>query len=196
MTQSSKFRSKNPTSSKRTRWKTISSRVVHRNAYYVVREDAVVKPDGTKGSYHVVERRGSVFVVAINERQEVCLIGVYKYPTRMYSLEVPAGGCDPGERPLSAAKRELKEETGFAARSWKRLGTYQVLNGFVDEMGQVFLARDLHQTGTNGQAEEGIAEVRQVALAKCLAMIRDGEITDGQSIVALTLAALEFNICV
>lgn len=189
MIRSSKLHSKNPTSNRRNRWKTVSSGVVHKNAYYQVREDTVVKPDGSEGSYHVVERRGSVFIVALNQQQEVCLIGAYKYPTQMYSLEVPAGGCDPGERPLSAAKRELKEETGFIARSWEKIGSYQVANGFSDEIGHVFLARNLEQTNVNQQKEEGITAMKWVFLKKALWMVRDSKITDGQSIVALTIAS-------
>ncbi len=119
---------------------------------------------------------------------------MFKHPTGVYSLEVPAGGAVKGESVLVAAKRELKEETGLIARRWKSLGRYQIANGFIDEWGSVFLAQDLTETGEDSKREEGIIEMRWVPLETCLVMIRDGVITDCQTIVALSIAALKCGI--
>ncbi|HET9633323.1 MAG TPA: NUDIX domain-containing protein, partial [Terrabacter sp.] len=93
-------------------WPTTESRLVYENAWIRVREDAVTRPDGSDGTYGVVEvRRPAVFVVALTDEDEVVLVTVDRH-TVGHSVEVPAGGTD-GEDPLRAAQRELAEETGL-----------------------------------------------------------------------------------
>src|SRR5687767_10409193 len=103
-------------------WTRTGSRVAYENAWIRVREDSVVRPDGGEGIYGVVEIHDSVFVVAISPAREIYLLRMFRYTTESESIEVPAGGAG-GEDPLSAARRELAEETGLHARSWSRAGT-------------------------------------------------------------------------
>lgn len=168
-------------------WKKLSSKIVHQNPWFYVRKDAVIRPSGKRGEYNVVVTPKSVFIVAINEKKEVYLVGMFRYTTGMYSLEIPAGSSD-GERPLLAAKRELKEEAGLTAKSWKLIGTFQVANGLLSEMGYVYLAQKLTEVPENEQSEEGIEEVLRVPFEKVLQMIADGKINDGQTITAVALA--------
>ncbi len=174
-------------------WKKISSEIVHSNRWYHVRCDKVIQPNGEQGEYNVVVREPAVFIVALTENQEVVLINLYRYPTSTWSLEVPAGGSE-GEGLLEAAQRELREETGFIAKSWKNIGEYQVFNGLTDELGYVFLAQDLRQTGDNNQHEEGINAMQMVPLKEALHMIADGRIKDAQTIVALSYARAELGV--
>lgn len=173
-------------------WKKLSSKIVHKNPWYTVRQDRVIRPDGKKGTYTVVERLPAVFVVALNERKEVYLVGLYRYTTNSYSLEIPGGGSE-GESPLRAAKRELKEETGLVAKKWEALGRFQMANGHTNEIGCVFLATGLVQTNESKQKEEGIDLIKAVPISTALEMIRKGKITDGPSIVGLTYAALKMG---
>ncbi len=170
-------------------WKTLSSKVVYRNPWYFVRQDRVIRPDGTRGTYDVVVSPDSVFIVALDDRGRVLLIGQQRYTTRMYSMEVPGGGSS-GQPPLPAAKRELQEETGYVAKRWRKLGAFQSTNGMLCEIAHVYLAQGLRQTAHHEQAEEGIDQMRWVSLPTALRMIRRGQITDGQSMSALALAAL------
>jgi len=170
-------------------WKTLSSTVVHRNPWFSVRQDTVIRPDGARGEYNVVDRPDSVFVIALDETGRVRLVGQHRYTTGVYSLEIPAGSAEEQE-PLTAARRELQEETGLAAADWERLGRIQCSNGVSNVFGHVFLATGLTQTSVQAQAEEGIVEQRTVPLGRALMMVRSGEITDSQSITALSLAAL------
>ena len=123
----------------------------------------MLRPDGEPGVYGVVEVRSpAVFVVPVTEADEVVLVAVDRYSLGGLSWEVPAGGTD-GEETLAAAGRELREETGLAARSLIDLGPVYSLNGVAHAPGRVVLATGLHPVGGAEQEAEGITSVRDGA---------------------------------
>jgi 8-oxo-dGTP pyrophosphatase MutT (NUDIX family) len=174
---------------KKNPWKTLSSKVAYKNPYFSVSEHEVIRPGGEKGTYHVVRTNPAVFIVALTPKREIFLIGLHRYTTNKFSWEIPGGGAGK-QKPLLAAKRELKEETGLVAKTWKKLGTFQSFNGLADEISHTFLATNLTQTTEHAQEEEGISVGKKVPFKKALKMIRLGEITDGQSIASIMQAAL------
>ena len=164
----------------------------YENQWIRVREDEVVRPDGTDGLYGVVEvRQPAVFVVALTEADEVVLITVDRHTTGR-SVEVPAGGTD-GEDPLAAAQRELLEETGYTAADWAQVGSMHALNGVCVAPELVFLARGLTLSDATGHHEEGISDVRTVPFGEVVAMVGSGEITDGETVAALMYAAVHLG---
>jgi 8-oxo-dGDP phosphatase len=181
-------------SEKRGNWHRLSSKIVHKNPFYQVREDTVIKPDGSPGLYNVVvEVHDAVFIVALDEQQNVYLVELYRYTNSNLSIEVPGGGSD-GQQPIEAAKRELQEEAGLLAGAWKSLGYVHPANGLVSGKNHIFLARDLEQSNKNEQQEEGITKLLKVPFGEALLMIKDGKITDSETIAALTLVALELGL--
>lgn len=172
-------------------WTTRESTVVYENPWIRVREDAVDGPDGAPGIYGVVEvRNPAVFVVPLTDADEVVLVEVARYATGNLSLEVPAGGSD-GEDLLLAAQRELSEETGLAATSWEAVGTMFALNGVCDAIEHVYLARGLHPSAeAHEQEAEGITGTRTVPWPEVMGLVRDGTITDGETVAALMYAAI------
>ncbi|MFW6776199.1 NUDIX domain-containing protein [Nocardioides sp. CPCC 205120] len=168
----------------------MSGRVVHENPWIVVTQDEVVRPDGTPGTYGVVELRSpAVIVVAITDDDEVVLVRCDRYTTGP-GWEVPAGGADDDD-PLTAARRELGEEAGLVAEHWRDLGPVTSLNGVCRAPGRVFLARGLRPAPERvEQAVEGISEVRAVPWAELLGMVAAGEVPDGETLAALLLAAV------
>ena len=174
---------------KRGEWEVLGTRIVHQNPYYQVREDTVIKPNGSQGFYNVVESKGAVFIVAVDSDKNVYFEELFRYTNNNYSLEIPAGGTD-GEEPLVAAKRELHEEAGLAAETWQDAGLMYPANGLLQEDNYVFIATNLSATETNDQKAEGITKIVKMPFSEALQRIKSGEITDAQTIAALTKAAL------
>jgi 8-oxo-dGTP pyrophosphatase MutT (NUDIX family) len=170
--------SKNP-------WKKIDSRVVYKNDWITVREDNVIRPDGGKGIYGVVETRIATGVVAVTESNEIYLVGQFRYPMNEYTWEIIEGGAEIGESPLVAAKRELEEEAGLIASSWEELGgEIHLSNCHSSEVGKLYLAKGLVETEKNPDNTE-VLQIRKIPFTSCLGMLDRGEIKDGLSLIGI-----------
>jgi len=149
-----------------------------------VTSDRVVEPGGIEVRRDIVRHPGSVVVLAVDETAPEPLILLelqYRYTVGRRIWELPAGRIDPGETELSGAKRELLEETGFTAKSWKRVLKFHASPGFLAETMAVFLARGLKPGIAQPEADE-VIDVRFVPLSKALKMIRTGQIGDAKTI--------------
>jgi 8-oxo-dGTP pyrophosphatase MutT (NUDIX family) len=166
-------------------WRTLGSRRVYENPWISVREDQVIRPDGEPGIYGVVHYKNVAVGVLPVEDDHVYLVGQYRYPLGRYSWEIPEGGCPEDEDPLHAAQRELREETGFEAMRWRRLGETHLSNSVADEYGVWFLATGLVPGERQPDGTE-VLGVRRVPLAEALEMTLDGRITDALSLLAIT----------
>jgi 8-oxo-dGTP pyrophosphatase MutT (NUDIX family) len=171
-------------------WRTLGSKRVYENPWISVREDKVIRPDGEPGIYGVVHYKNTAVGVLPVEDDHIYLVGQYRYPLERYSWEIPEGGCPEDEEPLRAARRELREETGLEARSWRKLGEAFLSNSVADEYAVWFLATDLLPGEPQNEGTEVIG-VRRVPLSEAVAMAMDGRITDALSMLALTTYALD-----
>jgi 8-oxo-dGTP pyrophosphatase MutT (NUDIX family) len=165
-------------------WRTRATRVVYDNPWISVREDEVIRPDGAPGIYGVVHFKHLAVGVLPVEDEHVYLVGQFRYTLNRYSWEIPEGGCAADEDPLSAARRELAEETGLRATNWQRMGTAHLSNSVSDELAIWFLATGLTQGEPSAEGTEQL-RVRRVPLGEAFQLARNGEITDALSLLAL-----------
>jgi ADP-ribose pyrophosphatase len=162
----------------------LSSKVVFEGKVFSVSSDKVQEPNGVVARRDVVHHSGSVVILAIDESGDeprVLLERQYRYAARDYLWELPAGSLDPGEKPLAAGKRELREETGYRARQWKRALRFFPSPGFLDEVMTIYLARGLTAGKAQPEADERI-DYELIPLAQTIDMIRSGKIRDGKTI--------------
>jgi 8-oxo-dGTP pyrophosphatase MutT (NUDIX family) len=171
-------------------WKTKSSEVVYETPWLKVRRDEVVDHNGKPLTYSVVSlHHPSVFIVALNQAGELLLQKQYRYTVDSEMWELPAGHSD-GQDLLSAAKRELLEETGLESSSWTSLGTYYQADGIGNIATAFFLAEDVASVSDDRDEDEDISAQRFVPIDELEQMIRDGKIECMPVVTGLHLAQL------
>jgi len=163
--------------------KITSSKQVYDCGLFRVTEDKAVDPK-TKFEIKrsVVRHIGSAVMMAVDDKNRVLLVRQYRLPAEKYLWELPAGRLDDGEKPLDAAKRELKEETGYAAKKWTKLASYYASPGFVQERMTIFLAEDLTAGEATPMEDERI-ETRWFKRKELAEMIDEGKIEDGKTLI-------------
>ena len=149
---------------------------------HVVR-DTITLPNGRAGIREYIRHPGAACIVAEFEDGKLLLERQYRYPMRKVMIEFPAGKLDAGENPLVAAQRELKEETGYWARSWHTLGHMHPLIAYADEIIHLFHANGLVQGDAKLDQDEFL-ELFSATPEEISAMIADNRISDGKTIAA------------
>ncbi len=138
----------------------ISSRIAYKGPVFTVTTDQVEEPGGIRARRDVIRHSGSIVVLAVDDEKaklSILLERQYRHAANSLMWELPAGRIDPGENPLAAAKRELLEETGYTARTWKKILYFYVSPGFLDETMTIYLARGLRAGEAQPEADEKIA---------------------------------------
>jgi 8-oxo-dGTP pyrophosphatase MutT (NUDIX family) len=172
-------------------WTRHSRRVAYENPWITVWHDEVTRPDGQRGIYGVVHFETlAVGIVVLDEADRVLLVGQHRYALDEYSWEIPEGGVPAGESPLEGARRELREETGMAAATWRELSRSRLSNSVSDELAVLFVASDLTAGVATPDGTEAL-EIRWEPFDEVLAMTLDGRITDALTVLAVQRVALD-----
>jgi ADP-ribose pyrophosphatase len=172
------------TKSVRGRARTLDSQRLYLGRVFELRRDSVIEPGGVRATRDVVVHPGSVVVMPVFSDGRVLLIRQYRHSVGDFLWELVAGRKEPKETPEVAARRELLEETGYAARKYRRLLDVFPAPGFVTERMWIFAAEGLTR-GTAQPEEDERIEPRAFTLKQVDAMIRDGKLRDAKSVSGL-----------
>ena len=170
----------------------VAREVVHRGRYLEFRVDTIVRADGSGGTRDVVGHPGAISVLAVDDDRRLLLVRQWRIPAGQALLEIPAGTLDihegVTEDPDLAARRELEEETGHRATTWRKLAAFWTAPGFATELMHLYLATGI--AGAEGDDrltpdEDERLELRHVPIADAVAMVEAGEITDAKTILGI-----------
>jgi ADP-ribose pyrophosphatase len=165
----------------------LSRRLVYKGPVFWVTSERVVEPSGVRVLREVVRHTGSVVVLATighGKDLKVLLERQYRHAADSYLWELPAGRIDKGEQALAAAKRELLEETGYKAKSWKKILKFYASPGFVAEPMTLFWAQGLTPGEAQPEEDEVIAQ-HLLPLSKAIQMVIHGTIRDAKTIAGV-----------
>jgi len=171
----------------------VGSEIVHSGRYLEFRVDTIERADGSRGTRDVVGHPGAVAVLALDARGRLLLVRQWRIPAGQALLEIPAGTLDiedgGTEDPDVAVRRELEEETGHRATTWRRLASFWTAPGFASELMHLYLA-----TGLDGVAddddrltpdEDERLELSRVTIDEALVLVDTGVISDAKTILGI-----------
>ncbi len=171
--------------------KLIKRTEAYRGRVFTTIVDEVQYPSGRLTIREIADHPGGAVVLGVFSDDSILLIHQHRYPLDKFIWELPAGKLEMSEDPLSCARRELEEETGYLAANWQRLTSIYTSPGFCSELLHVYLARGLTEAPGGRKLEEG-EETMTLSirpLAEALRMIENEEIVDAKTITGIMLGA-------
>ena len=169
--------------------KIVSSEERYRCGLFWVTEDEAEEPGGVNIKRSVVRHLGSAVMMPVDDKKRVLLVRQYRLPAEKMLWELPAGRIDEGENALQAAKRELIEETGYRAKTWKKLVTFYPSPGYVQEKMTIFLATNL-SAGEAAPMDDERIETRWFTQKEMAGMIRSNKLVDGKTMIGYLYFAM------
>ena len=168
--------------------------MVHQGHYLTFRVDTIERVDGTRAKRDVCGHPGAVAVIALDEADRVLFVRQWRSAADRAMLEIPAGTLDivdptagTVEDPALAAPRELEEETGYRAGTWRLLASFWTAPGFATELMHLYLATDLRPASGDrlGPDEDERLELERLPWRDAVAAGLDGRLVDAKSILAM-----------
>ncbi len=167
-------------------WKCLEVKRIFSSPWLCLENHRVRSPAGHEFQHVVVEADPSVLIVPVTREGRIIIIREYRYPTHGWNYELPGGGTD-GLPLAAAARKELKEETGYVARRLEKIGKFVVYSGVSSEFCHVFLATGLRRQRQQPEPTEHI-RVRSVGWAELERLIATNRFRDGMSLAALMMS--------
>jgi len=163
---------------------TISSRTIYKGRVLRLHVDRVRLPSGRVTAREIVEHPGAAAIIPILDNGKLLVVKQYRAATRRELMEIPAGTLEPSESPISCAKRELIEETGYAAKRIRKLFSCYLAPGYSTEKIHFFLATRI-VPAKGRQEEDELIATQTINLREALRAIERGKIQDAKTISAL-----------
>jgi ADP-ribose pyrophosphatase len=167
-------------------WKTLTSKIVSKNPWWIYRINTFQIPDGVAGEYHYVHTEGSSMIVPVTNDGRLVLVNQYRYLCDRESIEFPCGGVKAGKTYDEMAKLELEEETGYRSDDVVRVGEFNPFNGVTNEICAIHIARNLRPTQAKPDTTEEF-EVIRCNPHELDGMIQSNKIWDGMTLAAWAL---------
>jgi ADP-ribose pyrophosphatase len=170
-------------------WKTRSSRQIYENPWMKLREDIAELPNGKTTLYGVIECAGCVGVLPFLDDDHVVMVRQYRYVFgEDHRWEMPTGSVEPGESLEEAARRELREEVGYAAAELQLVSTYFTSKSIMREIGHLFIGQGLTKVAAKPDETEFL-EIAEFSFREVLQMVLDSEIRDSMTVITVLHAA-------
>ena len=160
------------------------SETIYEGKVIDLRRERVTLPNGMEVELEIVDHPGGAAVVALDERNRMCLVRQYRHVAGDYIWELPAGKIDNREPPVLTGQRELEDEAGIRAQTWFSLGAILSSPGVFDETVHLWLARILTAVAQNTEPDEDL-EVHWIAFDQALQWAHDGTIADAKTVAGL-----------
>ena len=174
----------------------VGTEILHHGRLGDLRIDTVRFRDGRESTREILSHPGAVAIVALDPQDRVLLVRQWRTAAAQVLLEIPAGTLDlidpvarTIEDPASAAPRELEEETGYRARTWRKLAAFWTVPGFATELMHLYLATGLVAAGHGRlapDADEALELVR-LPLADAMAAVDRGDLHDAKTLIGILL---------
>jgi ADP-ribose pyrophosphatase len=146
-------------------------------------------PNGAEGEWECIRHPGGALAVPFTNDGQLVLVRQYRFAMQGRLLEFPAGTVEVGEDPVDTIRREIEEETGYSAATWRNLGDFPIAPGYSDELIYAYLATDLTrlETPPNQDDDEDI-EVVLMTPEVFEATVRSGVMVDAKTVTSYFLA--------
>lgn len=164
--------------------KKIKSKQVYSGGLLQVYKDTVELPDGIESEREYIKHPGASVIIPYRDNGEILLIRQYRYPIRETILELPAGKIDPGENAEDSINRELAEETGYGAKTIRKLGRIHSCVGYSDEVVHLFWGSDLYENNLEQDEGENII-LAPMSIEDAMKKVLQDEITDAKTTIGL-----------
>ena len=177
------------------KWRLVHQQTLEQNKFLEIRKHDYELPDGSRleGFYFLQERNG-VHIVVVTGQREMLLVRQYRAGIDAFAYECPAGFVEDGDEDvLERAKRELREETGYAAERWYPLGVIHPSPHRTRKTDHCFLALDARRVAEQDLDSTEFVQYERVPLDQVWQMIREGQITSASAIAVLFKAMLRME---
>jgi 8-oxo-dGTP pyrophosphatase MutT (NUDIX family) len=166
-------------------WQVSNQKEIYDNPWINLTEYSVINPSGGKGIYGKVHfKNTAIGIVPLDENMNTYLVGQFRFTINEYSWEIPEGGGSLSEEPLMAAQRELLEETGLRATTWKKIAEMYLSNSVTDEHCIIYVAQGLSQHTAMPEETEKLL-VKKLPFEEVYTMVMEGKIKDAMTINAV-----------
>ncbi len=164
--------------------KRIDRKLMYKGSMLSMYADTIYTPDGNTAKWDYIQHSGAVGIVPVLEDGRILLVRQYRNALDRETLEIPAGGINKDEQSVTAALRELEEETGYKSSNVEHLISIVTAVAFCDEVVEIYTAKNLTKTQQHLDPDEYI-EVEAYTTDELCEMIYSGKIQDSKTIASI-----------